>query len=183
VPLSSLPADGDNAQQHYADDCPADHGAGDAPGRGDWKIYVVSADGGSPEQVTPDEALLDPTWSPDESFLAYSSDDSDLHSAVHLVDLRTHHISTVPGSEGLFSPDWSRDGRFLFAISHKLQNSHKLLMYTFATRKWEQLLLAKSISRRVLTTRRCCEAANTYTFSISWRTARHFIVCGSATIS
>jgi eukaryotic-like serine/threonine-protein kinase len=112
---------------------------------GDWKIYVVSADGGSPEQVTSDEGL-DPTWSPDGSFLAYSSDYSDLHSVVHLVDLRTHHISTVPGSEGLFSPLWSRDGRFLLAVNHKLKDSQKLLMYTFATQKWEQLLLAKSIA-------------------------------------
>jgi Tol biopolymer transport system component len=111
----------------------------------DWKIYVVSADGGTPEQVTPGEGLLDATWSPDGNFLAYSSDYSDPHSVVHLVDLRTHHVSTVPGSEGLFSPHWSRDGRLLFAVNHKLQNSQKLLMYTFATQKWEQLLLAKSI--------------------------------------
>ena len=33
----------------------------------------------------------------------------------------------------------------MLAVSHKLQNSQKLLMYTFATQKWEQLLLAKSI--------------------------------------
>jgi serine/threonine protein kinase/Tol biopolymer transport system component len=111
----------------------------------DWKIYVVSADGGSPEQLIPGEGLLDPTWSPDGNFLAYSSDYSDPHSVVHLVDLRTHHVSTVPGSEGLFSPRWSRDGRFLFAVSHKLQDSQKLLMYTFASQKWEQLLLAKNI--------------------------------------
>jgi len=78
---------------------------------------------------------------------AYSSGDSDLHSVVHLVDLQTHHVSAVPGSEGLFSPRWSRDGRFLFALTHKLQNSNsqKLLMYTFGTQKWEQLLLAKGI--------------------------------------
>jgi tricorn protease-like protein len=82
---------------------------------------VVSADGGSPEQVIPGEGLLDATWSPDGNFLAYSSDYSGLNSAVHLVDLRTRHVSTVPGSEGLFSPHWSRDGRFLFALSHKLQ--------------------------------------------------------------
>jgi len=111
----------------------------------DWRIYVVSADGGSPEQLTPGEGLLDPTWSPDGNFLAYSSEYTNLHSVVRIVDLRTHHVSTVPGSEGLFSPHWSRDGRFLFAVSHKLQNSQKLLMYTFATQKWEQLLLAKSI--------------------------------------
>jgi Tol biopolymer transport system component len=111
----------------------------------DWKIYVVSADGGSPEQLIPGEGLLDPTWSPDGNFLAYSSDFTDLHSVVHLVDLRTHQVSTVAGSEGLFSPRWSPDGRFLFAVDHKLQNSQKLLMYTFATQKWEQLLLAKRI--------------------------------------
>ena len=111
----------------------------------DWKIYVVSADGGSPEQLIPGEGLLDPTWSADGNFLAYSSDYSDPHSVVHLVDLRTHHVSTVPGSEGLFSPHWSRDGRFLFAVSHKLHDPQKLLIYTFATQKWEQLLLAKNI--------------------------------------
>jgi serine/threonine protein kinase/Tol biopolymer transport system component len=111
----------------------------------EWNIYVVSADGGSPEQLIPGEGLFDPTWSADGNFLAYSSDYSDLHSVVHLVDLRTHHVSTVPGSEGLFSPHWSRDGRFLIAVSHKLHDPQKLLMYTFATQKWEQLLLAKSI--------------------------------------
>ena len=52
---------------------------------------MVSADGGSPEQVIPGEGLeLDPTWSPDGNFLAYSTDYFDLHSVVHLVDLRTH---------------------------------------------------------------------------------------------
>src|ERR1700730_7215580 len=111
----------------------------------DWKIYVVSADGGTPEQLTPGDGSLDPSWYPDGNFLASSPDYSDLNSAVDFVDLRTHHVSAVPGSEGLFSPHWSRDGRFLFALSHKLQNSQKLLMYTFATQKWEQLLLAKSI--------------------------------------
>ena len=111
----------------------------------DWRIYVVSADGGSPEQLIPGEGLLDPTWSADGNFLAYSSDYSDPHSVVHIVDLRTHHVSTVPGSEGLFSPHWSRDGRFLFAVSHKLHDPQKLLIYTFATQKWEQLLLAKNI--------------------------------------
>jgi len=51
----------------------------------DWKIFVVSGDGGSPEQVISGEGLeLDPTWSPDGNFLAYSTDYFDLHSVVHL---------------------------------------------------------------------------------------------------
>jgi hypothetical protein len=32
-----------------------------------------------------------------------------------------------------------------FSFRHNLQNSQMLLMYTFATQEWEQLLLAKSI--------------------------------------
>ena len=36
-----------------------------------------------------------------------------------------------------------RDGRS--PSGHNLQNSQKLLLYTFATQKWEQLLLTKSI--------------------------------------
>jgi serine/threonine protein kinase len=111
-----------------------------------WKVYVVSADGGSPEQVIPGGGLeLDPTWSPDGSSLAYSTDFFDLHSVVHVVDLQTGHVSTIPGSEGLFSPRWSHDGRFLIASGHNVQNSQKLMMYTFATQKWEQLLNGRSI--------------------------------------
>jgi hypothetical protein len=107
---------------------------------------VVSADGGSPEQVIPGEDPdWDATWSPDGNSLAFSGSSFEPNSVVHLIDLRTHPVSTLPGSEGLFSPPWSRDGRSLVAMSHNLQNSQKLLMYTFTTQKWEQLVLAKSI--------------------------------------
>jgi hypothetical protein len=32
-----------------------------------------------------------------------------------------------------------------FSFRHNLQNSQMLLMYTFATQEWEQLLLAKRV--------------------------------------
>jgi hypothetical protein len=31
---------------------------------------------------------------------------------IYILDLATHHVSTLPGSEGFFSPQWSPDGRF-----------------------------------------------------------------------
>jgi Tol biopolymer transport system component len=37
--------------------------------------------------------------------------------ALELLDLRTGRTSTIPHSEGLFSPRWSPDGRYIAAIT------------------------------------------------------------------
>jgi hypothetical protein len=39
----------------------------------------------------------------------------------------------IPGSQDLFSPRWSPDGRYLAAMN---QQSTKLLLYDFKTQKW-----------------------------------------------
>jgi Tol biopolymer transport system component len=57
-----------------------------------------------------------------------------------LLDLRTHQISTLPGSEGLFSPHWSPDGRYIAAIVALEFN--KLMLYDFTTKKWGVLAKA-----------------------------------------
>ena len=49
------------------------------------------------------------------------------------MDLSTHQISTIPGSENLFSPRWSPDGQYLAALT---ADSPKLLLYSFKTQKW-----------------------------------------------
>ena len=56
--------------------------------------------------------------------------------AIHLFDLRTRQVSTLPGSEGLFSPRWSPDGRYLAATT---ADSQKLMLFDFETRKWAEL--------------------------------------------
>jgi len=110
---------------------------------GAWKIYVVPAEGGSPEQLIPGEGPeVDPTWSPDGNSIAFGGDVF-RGSVVHQLDLRTHRIAILPGSEGLFSPRWSPDGRSLVALS---VDSQKLLLFHLATQKWEQLVLARSVA-------------------------------------
>jgi hypothetical protein len=42
----------------------------------------------------------------------------------------------VPGSEGLFSPRWSPNGRYLLAIPN---GKASLVMYDFRLRTWQQL--------------------------------------------
>ena len=103
-----------------------------------WKIYVVSAQGGSADELlTENFSEQDPTWSPDGSQLAFgrlSIPTAGAEEAIFLVDLKTRQTTTVPGSEDLFSPRWSPEGRFLAAIPVNDQN--KLMLFDFRTQKW-----------------------------------------------
>jgi WD40 repeat protein len=57
-------------------------------------------------------------------------------SAIRVLELASNQISTIPGSEGLFSPRWSPDGHSLAALS---ADAKKLVLYDFAVRKWHDL--------------------------------------------
>ena len=102
-----------------------------------WQVYLVSVGGGNPQQMTTDERDHgDPDWSPDGNSLIFGGEphqESDDASSIHILDLRTHTISTVPGSEGLFSPSWSPDGHYVAA---QTRDSHKLVGFDFKTRTW-----------------------------------------------
>ena len=111
-----------------------------------WQIFVVRADGGVPQQVTSSKLdSLDPTWSPDGNSLAFGGtatidrgiDPRQSARAIHIINLRTRQITTVPGSAGLFSPRWSPDGRYLAALTDDTQ---KLVLYDFTTGHWQDLI-------------------------------------------
>lgn len=110
------------------------------PGR----IYEVSADGGSPRQLLPDDPSpqQDPNWSPDGSKIVFSGNSNDPASAVRILDLKTGNVSTLPGSQGMFSPRWSPDGRYIPALS---RDSKTLSMFDLQTQKWVQLATAVTI--------------------------------------
>jgi hypothetical protein len=54
-------------------------------------------------------------------------------TAIHLLDLQTHEESTVAGSDGLFSPRWSPDGRYIAALP---LNGESLRLYEVAKHNW-----------------------------------------------
>lgn len=102
-----------------------------------WKIFTISAQGGTPEELLPQDAAEgDPIWSPDGSKMAFSRiPDTANASDIRIIDLNTHEVSVVQGSTGLFSPRWSPDGRFLAGMNFA-RRSTKLSLYEFATGKW-----------------------------------------------
>ena len=114
---------------------------GKEPGK-TWKIYSISTEGGKP-QIVSEEARnqADPDWSPDGKTIVfgrsseYMAEDS-IPKAIQMVDVKTRLVSTVPGSEGLFSPRWSPDGRRLVAMP---LDQRKLMLFEIASKKWTEI--------------------------------------------
>jgi dipeptidyl aminopeptidase/acylaminoacyl peptidase len=107
-----------------------------------WKIYLISATGGNSQQLIPGErSEVDQDWSPDGNWLVFGrlipqhlGEERPL--TLHLLDLRTRKLSTLPGSEGLYTPRWSPDGRHIAAMS---EDSKRIVVFDFTTRRWTEL--------------------------------------------
>src|SRR5215469_15306031 len=103
-----------------------------------WKILLIAADGGTAKPLLPDSpSESDPVWSPDSAQLAFGTGipEATKSSTIAIMDMKSGKVSTVPGSDGLFSPRWSPDGRYLGALSFSA-NSKELLLYDFRSQKW-----------------------------------------------
>jgi Tol biopolymer transport system component len=104
-----------------------------------WAMYVTSAEGGNPQEVAP--GLGDPGWSADGKSLVFSDTPpfdptASGKLAIHLMDLKTREVTTLPGAEGLYSPRWSPDGRYIAALR---AGPETLMLFDFSTQKWVQL--------------------------------------------
>jgi eukaryotic-like serine/threonine-protein kinase len=109
-----------------------------------WNVYIVGADGGAPEQPLPvDHPGSDPSWSPDGNSLLFAHHPDDLKPGgklqLEIVDLKTHAVATVPGSEGLWSPRWSPDGRYIIATPRP---PDRLMLFDVKAQRWSELLKA-----------------------------------------
>jgi WD40 repeat protein len=102
------------------------------------KIFLVSAQGGTVQELLSESRReMDPTWSPVGKRIAFGrlafAEDQD----IEVLDLQPHQVSVLPGSQGIFSPRWSPDGRFLVAVG---SDSRKLVLFDFQTQKWTDWL-------------------------------------------
>jgi len=110
------------------------------------RIWVVPSEGGAPQQVTHGESGprgdIDPNFSSDGQSLIFSSlppEDILPPDKVVLrnVDLKTGKVSVLPGTETLWSPRLSPDGRYIAALSVP---KWKLMLYDRETH--QQVVLA-----------------------------------------
>jgi len=112
-----------------------------------WQVYVVSAEGGSPRLVSPeDHNHGDPSWSPDGLSLAFGGlpfVEPDNTGGIFIMDLKADRISKITNSELLYSPHWSPDGRYIAAQS---SDSLKQLLFDFKTQEWEELTSGSEVT-------------------------------------
>jgi DNA-binding winged helix-turn-helix (wHTH) protein/Tol biopolymer transport system component len=102
-------------------------------------VYVISDHGGDAQKLVPvkDHDQMDPDWSPDGQRLVFSDTSrTEQVSVIKIFDFKMDETSTVTGSNGLRSPRWSPDGRYISALTADL--SH-LMLYDYMANQWVQL--------------------------------------------
>ena len=106
-----------------------------------FKIYLISRDGGIPEQAMAGDANEgEPSWSPDGHSIVFGIWywlEKDPAPWLKLLDLRTRQVTTLQESQGTHSARWSPDGRFIAALTS--DPSQNLVLFDLETHKRREL--------------------------------------------
>ena len=107
-----------------------------------FKIFVIAADGGASEQVVLQEPVQnDPDWSADGNSVIFGEAPIGQlgglrTNGLHIVDLKTHLASIIPGTEDLWSPRSSPDGRYLVGLH---SDNQRLMLFDWKTHETSEL--------------------------------------------
>ncbi|MFZ0590230.1 MAG: protein kinase, partial [Bryobacteraceae bacterium] len=103
-----------------------------------WRIYLVSAQGGTPELLFEEQRNQDrPSWSPDGKSIVFSYiPGPDAVHGIVILNLATHRAERLPASEGLVLAEWSPDGRYIAA---RRSDHQALMLFNFETQTWTEL--------------------------------------------
>jgi Tol biopolymer transport system component len=101
-------------------------------------VYIVSADGGVPKEVTKGERDENfPNWSQDGNSLFFGNSRIDLGaSAIYRLNLSTNQLTTLSGSEDRWFPRLSPDDIYIAALSIA---NHHLMLFQVKAQKWIEL--------------------------------------------
>ena len=103
-----------------------------------WRIYIVPAAGGPIEPLlVENRSQLDPVWSPDSNSIIFGRIESREEKInLQVIDLKTRQVSDLPGSDGMWIPNWSSDGRYVTAVD---RDGKVLSIQDFKTHAWSPL--------------------------------------------
>ena len=104
-----------------------------------WKVSLISPSGGPPQSLPSAPPGNDPNWLPDGKSIIYAlfqAGDQTFATAILRQDLDTGKISRILGSDGVYSPRVSPDGRYISALP---VSSNELLLFDMKTNRWSTL--------------------------------------------
>jgi len=102
-----------------------------------WGVYLISSNGGTPQPILPGREDHDNVdWFPDGNSLIFNSPRV-ANTPIYTFDLRTQSVSSLPGSNGLFSSRISPDGRYVAALTSAKPFS--LMLFDISTEKWTEV--------------------------------------------
>lgn len=111
-----------------------------------WKMNLISSTGGNPQALLPagaDQAEADPTWTPDGEFIVFGEKGIDnSNPAIYRLHLKSGQVSLIPGTQGLFSPRLSPDGRYIAAFN---QDATALVLFDTTTNQRSTLATGEQL--------------------------------------
>jgi DNA-binding winged helix-turn-helix (wHTH) protein/Tol biopolymer transport system component len=110
--------------------------------------YTISATGGTPNPVFPEEVMtLD--WTPDGASFLYSDfpffTTKPEDTGIYLSNIKSRQVTTITDSRGLVSPVSSPDGRYI--IASKANGDGRTLIFDTRTQSWSDLVKSRGIPR------------------------------------
>jgi Tol biopolymer transport system component/DNA-binding winged helix-turn-helix (wHTH) protein len=114
-----------------------------------WRIFTVPANGGSPAplsaaaQDAQDQGV--PTWSKDGRFIVYGDwlFNGTAPKKIHLFDRLTSRTAVLEGSESLWTPRWSPDGKHISAL--RQDSTGLMLAGPGLSSGWRQIVTGEAI--------------------------------------
>lgn len=106
-----------------------------------WKVYRVSAAGGRPEALISDKTNQGvATWSPDGQKIAFGQivtfGVGQQKEQIRIFDLKTHAVSVLPNSSGMWTARWSPAGNYISAVT---ADNRKLMLFDLEKSTWTEL--------------------------------------------
>jgi Tol biopolymer transport system component/DNA-binding winged helix-turn-helix (wHTH) protein len=111
------------------------------PGKA-WQLYLIGSEGDNLQPLLRESRnAADPSWAPNGKSLVFGRVNDymgkeNAKRTLHILHLDTGQIDEVPGSDNLFSPRWSPDGRWIAALT---MDQRQVRLFDVASHTWTTL--------------------------------------------